>query len=223
MRLTKTRSVILAAVVGVGAVGVVLGAVATSGAMSKEGAGPPAADGGRGSMMGGAAMMGGEPGSVSGGVTLLAGRRMEALAAEAVRSAVVTGGTITYASTEVDLVVLGAPGNRPGMFWQVDGLVNPTVVVPAGASITVHFADDDPGHSHGFEVTTAAPPFPKMAMMASRVAAPGALIMPVPAPRGGSWYGATIRFRAPRPDVYHYLCPVPGHARQGMWGTLTVR
>ncbi len=34
--------------------------------------------------------------------------------------------------------------------------------------------DADPGHPHGFEVTTAAPPYPRMAMTAGAVAAPGA-------------------------------------------------
>ena len=92
--------------------------------------------------------------------------RLEAWSAQAARRARVHGSVVTYGSRRVTMVALGAPGDRPGMFWQVDGVVNPTVVVPAGAVVTVDFADADPGQSHGFEVTRAAPPYPGMAMMA---------------------------------------------------------
>jgi rusticyanin len=134
----------------------------------------------------------------------------------------VSGRTVTYRPSNVTLVALGAPGNRPGMFWQIAGLVNPTVVVSAGATISVRFADADAGHPHGFDDTTATPPSARMAMMAGQVAAPGAFIIPVPAPRGASWYSATATFRAPPAGTYYYRCPVPGHAQQGMWGKLIV-
>lgn len=235
MRLVRSRVVVVAAALAVGVVGGALGtAVATTGTASSAAAAKTAAYGpgpmtgagdmmGGGEMMGGAPMMAGMPGAGGGGAGLVPAARMEALAAVAARQATVNGRTVTYRSSKVTLVALGAPGNRPGMFWQIDGLVNPTVRVPAGATITVRFADGDAGHPHGFEVTTATPPFPRMAMMAGQVGAPGAFIMPVPAPHGASWYSATTTFRAPPAGTYYYLCPVPGHAQQGMWGKLIVR
>ena len=36
-------------------------------------------------------------------------------------------------------------------------------------------------------------------------------------------HAGTLTFTASAPGTYHYLCPVPGHARDGMTGTLTVR
>lgn len=177
--------------------------------------------GGAGGMMGGGAEI---PGGTKGG--LIPGSRMEALAARAAQGARISGSTVTYSGARVALVALGAPGSRPGMFWQIDGVDGPdgpTVSVPDASTITVEFADGDPGHPHGFELTTAAPPYPRMAMMAGRIAAPGAFIMPLPAPQRNLWYAASTTFRAPAPGTYYFICPVPGHAQQGMWGRLIVR
>ena len=157
---------------------------------------------------------------------LVRASRMKALAANARRTVDQTGSTLTYRSQHVTLVALGAPGSRPGMYWQLDGIDGPdgpTVSVPAGATVTVDFTDGDPGHPHGFELTTAAPPYEHMAMMAGRIAAPGAFIMPVPPPDGNLWYAATISFRAPSAGTYYIICPVPGHAQQGMWAKFVVR
>ena len=145
--------------------------------------------------------------------------RMKALAANARRTVQQNGSTLTYRGQHVTLVALGAPGNRQGMYWQLDGVdgpSGPTVSVPGGAVITVDFADGDPGHPHGFELTTDAPPYPRMAMMTGRIAAPGAFIMPVPAPDGNLWYATTISFQAPPAGTYFIICPVPGHVQQGM-------
>lgn len=169
-------------------------------------------------------MMGGTfAGQRAGG--LLSSAQVSALSVRARAQASVVPATnqIRYHTAAVLLVVVGAPPGRPGMFWQVDGtLVNPTVVVPAGSRITVEFANGDPGQRHGFELTTGTPPFPRMAMRDGTVAAPGAFIMPLPPPSGSRWYAGRVSFTAPRPGTYHYICPVPGHAERGMWGTLVV-
>jgi rusticyanin len=186
--------------------------------MMSNGGGAPGAAGGM--MGGGSDIARGAPGG------LVPASRMEALAAQAARSATRSGQTLTYTSKQVTLVALGAPGNRPGMYWQIDGIDGPhgpTVSVPAGASVTVDFADGDPGHPHGFELTTAAPPYNRMAMMEGDIAVTGGFIMPVPPPKGNLWYAATISFKAPSPGTYHIICPVPGHAQQGMWATFVVR
>lgn len=150
-------------------------------------------------------------------------RRMEALAARVALSAHRQGSVLVYRNSHVTLVALGAPGSRPGMYWQVDGINGATVSVPAGSKVTVDFADGDPGHAHGFELTTAAPPYPQMAMMVGQVAATGAFVMPVPAPQGNLWYATTTNFVAPSPGTYYIICPVPGHASQGMWAKFIVR
>ena len=216
MRWTKALTPAVALAVGLGA-----GAGAVGLLMNRP---APSVAGPRGS----SGMMGGLGGMMGGGVSggLVPGRQMEALAAKAARTVQVSGSTLTYRSHRVTLVALGAPGNRPGMYWQIDGvngLDGPTVSVPADSTITVDFADGDPGHPHGFELTTAAPPYGRMAMMEGRLAAPEAFIMPVPPPQGTLWYATSVTFHAPAPGTYYYICPVPGHAQQGMWGKLVVR
>lgn len=171
-----------------------------------------------GAMMGGGSQI---PRGASGG--FVAAAHMQALAAAASRTTAHHGSSLAYSGNQVTLVALGAPGNRPGMYWQIDGVDNAAVSVPAGASITVEFADGDPGHPHGLELTTAAPPYPRMAMMDGRIAAVGGFIMPVPAPEGSRWYAATTTFHAPAPGTYYIICPVPGHAQNGMWAKFVVR
>lgn len=169
-------------------------------------------------------MMGGTS-TGQGGRGVVTSAQVSALAVRAREQAnvVPAANRISYHTANVVLVMVGAPPGRPGMFWQVDGaLVNPTVVVPAGSRVTVEFANGDPGQHHGFELTTGTPPFPRMAMRGGTVAAAGALIMPVPPPEGSRWYAARTSFTAPSPGTYHYICPVPGHAERGMWGTLVV-
>ncbi len=180
----------------------------------------------------GSGMMGGSTGGSGGYGSGMLGGSVSVTSASALSRLVTTlapetsvdpaANRITYHTSQVDLVMVGAPPARPGMYWQTDGRVNPTIVIPAGSSVTVNFADGDPGTIHGWELTTAGPPFPVMAMMAGQVAAPGAFAMPVSPPSGSNWYGRTLHFSAPPPGTYHYICPVPGHAASGMWGTLVV-
>lgn len=132
--------------------------------------------------------------------------------------------TITYHGHQDVVVPLAAPAalHLPGMQWEIDGLINPTVVVPRGARITVKLVNADQGYHHGFEVTTARPPFTAMAMMQGRVAFSGGFIMPIPPESGAGAFHAQSIFTAAAPGTYSYICPVPGHAAQGMAGTLVV-
>ena len=234
---TRTAVPVLALMIGAGgaAAGLMLTARNSNGTpVSSSGSSrQPPASAGRGSG-GSAGMMGTGGGMMGGGSEIARGApgglvpasRMAALAAQAAHGATRSGQTLIYPTKQVTVVALGAPGNRPGMYWQIDGIdgpQGPTVSVPAGATVTVDFADGDPGHPHGFELTTAAPPYNRMAMMQGGIAAPGAFIMPVPPPKANLWYAATVSFQAPPPGTYHIVCPVPGHAQQGMWATFVVR
>lgn len=104
--------------------------------------------------------------------------RMKTLIADARRTFRRNGSTLTYPSQDVALVALGAPGNRPGTHWQLDGVdgpAGPTVSVLVGAVVTVDVADGDPDHPHGFELPTAALPYLHMAMMAGETARPSSV------------------------------------------------
>lgn len=62
-----------------------------------------------------------------------------------------------------------------------------------------------------------------MVMMDAPVALPGAFAMPVSAATSRQWFGHTLYFVASQAGSYYYLCPVPGHARRGMYGRFIVR
>ncbi len=135
-----------------------------------------------------------------------------------------TTNTITYHSTQDLLVPLAAPAalHIKGMQWEIDGLINPKVVVPQGAQITVDLVNADQGYMHGFEVTTARPPFREMAMMQGPAAFSGAFIMPILPETSQGQYHRSTQFTATKAGTYSYICPVPGHAAQGMAGQFVV-
>ncbi len=131
---------------------------------------------------------------------------------------------IRYSTQQVTLVMVGSPPGHAGEYWQADGLVNPTIVIPAGATVNVLFANGDGDMPHAWELTTSAPPYPVAPMM-SGLAASNAFLAPIPAAssNGRQWPTESTTFAAPAPGVYYYICQVPGHAEEGMWGKLIVQ
>lgn len=237
-----TRIAIPALALAIGAAGTTAGITLSGGragttvpsSSSQRATSPAGPTAGGAGASGGGGMMGSAGGMMGGGSDIARGTSgglvpattMQALAAQAARAVTKSGGTVSYHTKAVTLVALGAPGNRPGMYWQIDGVDGPhgpTLSVPAGATVTVDLADGDPGHPHGVELTTASPPYDRMAMMEGSIATPGAFVMPLPPPKGNLWYAATVTFESPAPGTYHIICPVPGHAQQGMWATFIVR
>lgn len=186
---------------------------------------PSSSDG----MMGGGSSSGGMMGGGMMGTTdarLVNGSALTALVHGGDAGAVIdpAANTVRYTTSSVTLVALASPHGKPNMTWEIDGLVNPTITVPAGARITVHLVNTDWGYMHGFELTTTPPPYPYMSMMGI---ANDFLVMPLPERTTKDL--ATARFYARTASftlaggTYYYLCPVPGHAQQGMYGRLIVQ
>lgn len=131
--------------------------------------------------------------------------------------------TVTYDTPSVTLVALASPDGQPDRTWQVDGLVNPTIAVQPKTSVDVVVANTDWGYMHGFELTATPPPYPFMSMAG---VADALFMMPLPSrtttdKASASYYTRSASFTT-TPGTYHYLCPVPGHAQAGMFGTLVV-
>ena len=131
--------------------------------------------------------------------------------------------TVTYGGKSVTLVALASPHGKPNMTWEIDGLVNPTMVVRPGTHLRVDLVNMDWGYMHGFELTTTPPPYPYMAMMGI---SNNFLVMPLPARTSRDLAKARYYERdetvALSAGAYYYLCPVPGHAQRGMYGRLVV-
>jgi len=114
------------------------------------------------------------------------------------------------------------PAGGPDETFRIAGMVNPAVVVPAGAMVSIQVINADPDTAHGLVVTASSGQTSWMPMMTSRPAFTGSALWFLGNPTTAGMHAGTLTFTAATPGTYHYLCPVPGHAQKGMTGTFTV-
>jgi rusticyanin len=130
--------------------------------------------------------------------------------------------TITFTSMTVRLTAVASPPGGPDETFRIAGLVNPWVVVPAGADVSIEVINADPDTAHGLVVTAGRPATSWMPMMTAGPAFAGSALWFLGNPTSAGMHAGTLTFTASSPGTYRYLCPVPGHARKGMSGILTV-
>ena len=184
-------------------------------------------------MMGSAGMMGGstDPGQVMGRLFAGApGPRVSTAQAAALGSQAPAGAqvskaanTITFTTSTVKLAVVASPSGGPDETFRVAGLVNPRIIVPAGAHVTIQLVNADSDTSHGLVITAGNPSASWMPMMTARSAFTGSALWFLGNPTSAGMHAGTLAFTTATPGTYHYLCPVPGHAQKGMAGLFTVR
>jgi rusticyanin len=187
------------------------------------------------SAMMGAAMMGTgtgtDPGTIMGSLWANApGPRVSAAQAAALGSQVPAGAqvsksanAVTVTTTTVRLTILASPPGSPDETFRAAGLVNPRIIVPAGARVSIQLINADPGTAHGLVITAGDASTSWMPMMTARPAFPGSALWFLGNPTTAGMHEGTFAFTAATPGTYHYLCPVPGHAQKGMTGAFTVR
>ncbi|MCL8208890.1 MAG: hypothetical protein K6V97_12605 [Actinomycetia bacterium] len=178
----------------------------------------------------GSSMMGGFYGGVPGSNVNGTGRTVTAAATARMGNAIPAGASVDQARNrilftvrKVQLDVVGSPMGQKDETFRIAGLVNPTIVVPKGATIHVTFVNADPDMSHNFVVTPAMPPFAYGAMMQAALAFPGALTPVLGPSSGNAMQVVDASFIATSSGRYTYLCTVPGHAEHGMYGSLVVQ
>ena len=102
------------------------------------------------------------------------------------------------------------------------GQVNPTVVVPAGVKVRITLGNAESTMPHGLAVTRKAPPYP--ANVKSEIKPPIAGTGYVdPTQSKGKLNVAGTGWFTLKPGTYYYVCPVPTHAKDGMYGKLVVK
>ena len=184
---------------------------------------------GTGSMMGGGMMGSGSGGMMNGSITssapAMSNTQLQLLVKQGEVDATINKAakTVTYTGTNVNLVALASPHGVPNMTWEIDGLINPTITIPAGAMVHVTLVNPDWGYMHGFEVTTTPPPYSQMPMMLINN---DFMLPPLPqrttqALNTAKYYSRSGQLTLQK-GTYFYLCPVPGHAQQGMYGVLKI-
>ena len=128
--------------------------------------------------------------------------------------------TLTFTRKVVRLVAVTGP-DKDMLSYRIDGLRNPTLVIPRRAAIKVLFVntDDDMFHNIRFGRAMAAYPNLMESYLKASVGTP-----PLPHQTEAAAHGEEITVRAPAaPGKYAYLCTVRGHAQGGMVGTILVR
>jgi rusticyanin len=180
-----------------------------------------------GMMMGG----GSDPGKVMGSLWANApGPRVSAAQAAALGRQVPAGakvdkaaGTLTFSTATAALTIVASPAGGPDETFRAAGLTNPRIVVPAGARVSIQLVNADPDTAHGLVITAAGAAGSWMPMMTARPAFAGSALWFLGNPTSAGMHAGTLAFTATAAGSYQYLCPVPGHAQEGMAGAFIVR
>jgi len=123
--------------------------------------------------------------------------------------------TLTFRQKTVRLVAHSGPANDM-LSYRIAGLRNPTLIVPAGATLKALFINTDDDMMHNLRFTAQKPPF-KVPVKAIGTAN-------LPHKSETAYHAEDLTMRVPtRAGTYTYFCTVPGHAAGGMYGTLIVR
>lgn len=137
--------------------------------------------------------------------------------------------TVTFDAPDVTIDMIAVQPGHDDQTFEVRGLTNPTLIVPAKAVVHLNLVNMDFGANmeHGLILTPEPPPYPYMAMMAT---GPGlARIMPLLPWRSkktlkqATYAKLSTTFVADEVGTYWYVCPTPQHAEEGMFGKFIVR
>jgi rusticyanin len=157
------------------------------------------------------------------------GQRVSPSAAAELGNQVPAGATIdksanriTFSGSQLHLTVVASPPGNPDETFRAAGLVNPTIVVPKEAQVTLTLVNADPDTAHGLVVTASESTSSYMPMMSAQAAFSGAAVWFLGNPTSAGMHEGSVTFSASAPGTYQYVCPVPGHAEKGMVGTLVV-
>ena len=126
--------------------------------------------------------------------------------------------TITFTTASVRLAAEASPPGGPDETFRIAGMVNPTVVVPAGARVSIQVINADPDTAHGMVITAGPAARSWMPMMTAPPAFPGSALWFLGNPTSAGLHAGTLTFTAAQAGTYRYLCAVPGHAAKGMTG-----
>lgn len=156
------------------------------------------------------------------------GPRVTAAAAQQLAAAVPVGATVDAASNRVSfsgrsvhIEVLVSPRTANDTF-EIAGLIDPAIAVPAGASVTLDLINTDTSSAHGIVVGTGAPSASAMPMMSDPPVFAGSSVWFLGDATDAGMHRGSTTFVASSAGTYSYFCPVPGHAEHGMTGVFVV-
>lgn len=142
----------------------------------------------------------------------------ELLAAEKTRDLGVKGeGTLTFTKKELRLVVATGPEDDM-LSYRIQGMRNPTLIVPEGTRLKILFVNKDGDMRHDLRIGHVMGEFtadPTLAMTAGSIKLE-------PAGTVRTWNAQELVIQANEAGSFKYFCSVSGHAKGGMWGDIKV-
>lgn len=127
---------------------------------------------------------------------------------------------IVFNTTSIYFAVLATPFRAPTGFFLIAGLVDPTLVVPKGATITLTLINTDRTRARGWLLRAA---FPHLLPSANpKPAFPGAFAFPLRPSSALRLQAEIINFRAVGSGAFQYLSPANGPAPIGIGGAFRV-
>ncbi|MHB8252603.1 MAG: rusticyanin [Acidiferrobacter sp.] len=130
----------------------------------------------------------------------------------------VSGKTVTYSGKVAHVVIAAVLPGFPFPSFEIHHVKNPTLQIPAGATVDFTFINTNKGFGHSFDVTKKAPPYAVMPMIDPVSSGTGFS----PVPKGGKFAYADFTWH-PAAGTYYYVCTIPGHAATGMYGKIVVK
>jgi rusticyanin len=185
-----------------------------------------------------AGMMGGTGGSVLSARINISTAESYANKSPSYAHAYPSNNTVLFTSSNITLVVLAMgvqrainltheqppsfDSNSSGNAFVIDGLIDPTLVIPKGAIVHVEFINLDSSEYHNVIMSATGPPYQYMPMSAMNGIVSMMPIVPHADYSSGSAseYNYTAVFD--NTGAYWYLCMYPGHAQMGMYGKIVV-
>ncbi|MGQ0540717.1 MAG: hypothetical protein ACT4O9_02555 [Blastocatellia bacterium] len=127
------------------------------------------------------------------------------------------GSSLTFTEKQIQLVIVTGPDDDM-LSYRIQGVRNPTLVVPAGATMKILFINVDYDMRHDVRFGHVKQPFEIMPEIDESV---GSTKLTARA-EDGTLQAEEIVVRANEIGQYVYFCSVRGHANGGMWGNIAV-
>jgi hypothetical protein len=124
---------------------------------------------------------------------------------------------LTFTENEIRLIVVTGPEDDM-LSYRVQGLRNPNLVVPPGATLRVLFINIDADMRHDIRLGHVMGEFPVAPEITETA---GTEKLPAKAP-DETLQAEEIVIKANDVGAFKYFCSVRGHAKGGMWGNILV-
>lgn len=131
-------------------------------------------------------------------------------------------GDLVFTGKHITVPIVAVAPGAPGRTFEVHGQVNPTIVLPAGAKVRFKLGNADNGMPHGLAITPKSPPYPNKVKKEIKPPIAGTGYVNHENSKK-SIHVAGTGWVTLNPGTYYYVCPVPTHAHDGMYGKIVVK